>query len=129
MDISAFQKKWGVQWASLVKSEMFSDALEAVAGTSRSLRIKNLDDQKIKDFAEIILSRQQGFVEFSELLQTLHNRPSLDGFARVAEEYPDPITEAHQEHERIRNGHNSGDGAGDANSSPKTTGRGRQKRG
>lgn len=93
MTLSDFKKKWGEQWATIVRGEMWRDALTVSDSKSNVFRVANLSPEYIKDVGSELLATQKGYAIAVHTLTHLHEFADLDFKAAPTEDYPDPVKE------------------------------------
>lgn len=96
MNVDEFQKKWGTPWATLIRGEMWRDALTVSDLKSGVFRVVGLDDNTIRESGAVLLAKQKGYALAVTTLSKLHEIKEFDFGALPKEDYPDPIKE-HQE--------------------------------
>jgi DNA-binding ferritin-like protein (Dps family) len=88
-----FKKKHGAEWAKLVRSEMFNDAIETLETAAVELKVLDLSPKDVHDFGPQIVAAQQGFLSYANALSTLHEPPKKEITDLGPAQYPNPEDE------------------------------------
>lgn len=94
--LKEFQARHGSEYNGIITSEAFAQAL-AIANAEKVLAISVLTDEEIKQNGLIILADFRGHLRYEAALLGLHERKEFVFGTLPAEEYADPIVEAHEE--------------------------------
>lgn len=93
MTRSDFREKWAAQWAALIASPMWLDALAAAETEIRRFSVAGLTDEEIERHGHLTLKGMQAHAKLEVTLTTLAEKPFE--FANLEATYPDPAAEAH----------------------------------
>ena len=95
-DLAAFQKQWGAQWSTAIRSPMFQTAI--VLLNLRKLKgITNLSDDEIAKNGNLLLADLRGHLKHEEDLMTLHSQAEEFGEGSGDFVYVSPEEQAKRE--------------------------------
>lgn len=92
MTRSDFREKWGPQWAALMASPMWLDAIATAEAEIGIFRVASMTDDEIQKHGHLAVKGMQAHAKLELTLSILAEKPFE--FAPVKEDYPDPVVEA-----------------------------------
>lgn len=94
MTKSDFREKWGPEWAALIASPMWQDALTTAESEIGLFKVASLPDEDLLKYGPLLLKGMQAHNKLELTLSTLADKPFE--FVQLPEEYPDPVREARE---------------------------------
>ena len=92
-----YYEKFGKRWAMLTREQAYKDAIETLEATSDCLRILDKSPAEIKGVGEILIAKQQGYLEALNDLNSLAQVPEEYISGDLGQEtYPDPLDEVEE---------------------------------
>lgn len=102
-DLQAFQKAYGAQWISIIRSDAFREAM-FILNRSKLDALTNLSDEAIEKHSREIVGDLRGHLKHEMDLMTLHTREEGLPLGEETEEYysPQQIAELEMMREKFR---------------------------